>query len=122
MLLITKHHFSSRIAERLWHDKLILLDKGHQRLILLKTGLSLYKKLVTQQGLEVKTQDTKERESSFLYDSFHRKVFKSLRGPPAPPLLYIGRVQVGPQGQPIGSVATVPVEVDEIARTVWGKV
>ena len=42
MALITKHHFSSRITERVWHDRLISLDKGHQRLLTLKTGLSMY--------------------------------------------------------------------------------
>ena len=61
MQLITKHHFTSRIAERLWHDKLITLSKGHHRLIILTTGLNLYKKLATQQGLEVNPRHPRTR-------------------------------------------------------------
>ena len=29
---------------------------------------------------------------------------------------------MGPQGQPVGSIATVPSEVDYIARLLWGKI
>ena len=55
-------------------------------------------------------------------DKYKTETHKALRGPIAPPLLYIGRVQQVPQGQAIGSFAPRQTEMDHIARAVGGKI
>ena len=39
-----------------------------------------------------------------------------------PPLTVVRRIVRGPQGEPVGSVATSPTEVDEIVREAYGKI
>ena len=52
-------------------------------------------------------------------DRYHRKTFRNLHGQNLPPLLFASRTSVGPQGQPVGSITSVPDEVDKIARDAW---
>ena len=64
-----------------------------------------------------KAKDLKKEEHN--NDKYHKKAFKSISGPGSPPLLFVERPDVGPQGQPKGSIATDPREVDSIFTRAW---
>ena len=49
-----------------------------------------------------------------------KKIARRLDQTQAKPLTYVKRTEVGPAGQPKGTYATAPEEVDEIVRQAWG--
>ena len=51
-----------------------------------------------------------------------RIISQAMRKDMAAPLLAVKRPTPGPQGQPAGSLATSPTEVDEIVRTKWAEI
>ena len=52
-------------------------------------------------------------------DKYHKNTFNQFHDQNLPPLLFAKRTKVGPDGQPIGSVTSIPQEVDQIARDTW---
>ena len=49
-----------------------------------------------------------------------KKIAKIIDKKPAKPLTYVKRAKEGPKGQPAGTYATEPAEVDAIVREAWG--
>ena len=48
-----------------------------------------------------------------------KKISKALNPVAASPLLFAKRDRIGPKGEPIGSIATHPREIDQIATRSW---
>ena len=49
-----------------------------------------------------------------------KKIARRLDKQPAKPLTYVRRNKPGPSGQPKGTYATYPMEVDRIVQEAWG--
>jgi len=73
--------------------------------------------MVKQEKKEHKVQTQAADKANHLKASH-----KTIKGGGTAPLLFVRRTEVGPQGQPKGSIATHPDEVDDIVRKAWAKI
>ena len=90
--------------------------------ILLLKGIQLYKGLLLKHGVVIRDDRYNKSLKDLAADRNGKATFKRIRGPSSPPLLFVSRTEIGPQGQEKGSIATNPEEVDQIVQSIWGKV
>ena len=91
------------------------------KIVLLK-GIQLYKGLLLKHGVVIRDERYKKSLKDLAADKSGKATFKRIRGPASPPLLFVSRTAIGPQGQAVGSIATNPEEVDQIVQSIWSKV
>lgn len=69
-----------------------------------------------------KKLDREATRSKVANDKTFAKAFQLLRKSQAPPLQFMTRDTVGPMGQPVGSTATDPLEIDSIIRRAYNRI
>ena len=70
----------------------------------------------------VKAAGTKQRAKKYADDPHHRNAYRAVGCKLTAPIVFLQRIIVGTLGEPIGSFATLPDEIDSIARAAWGKI
>lgn len=81
------------------------------------TVLQSFREIVKQERREQKTAARQEDRNNHL-----KVTHRTIRGSGTAPLLFVRRTEVGPQFQPIGSIATHPDVVDRIVRNAWADI
>ena len=84
------------------------------------TGLMRFQQIIHNKYIkEVKSSkqaDKIEHDNNMLADPFHRRAYKIIKGFVNLSLTFLERSTVGPQGQPIGSITSIPSEIDGVIR------
>ena len=84
--------------------------------------LKLWQKEYAQRIGLSKKLDNEATRTKVRNDKSFSKAFQLLRKPQAPPLQFMTRDIEGPMGQPPGSTATNPLEIDSIIRRAYDKI
>ena len=88
--------------------------QGHQSVFKLKRVVGYLEKIISKCSVSVSKEKVSQAKKRFEEDQHLALTSRYLRPKPVAPISMLIRDRVGPQGQPAGTIATDPQEVDAI--------